>query len=49
MVGFAMVTGTGDLGFPICGPVVESADCFPSLGYGRPLFVGSGDHGYEAA
>jgi len=49
MVRFAAATGAGDLGFPICGFVVESAECFSTLGDGRPGFVGSGDTGHEAA
>ena len=49
MVGFAAGTGAGDLGFPVCGFVVESAECFSTLGDGRPGFVGSGDIGHEAA
>ena len=49
MVRFAAATGAGDLGFPICGFVVESAECFSTLGDGRPGFVSSGDIGHEAA
>ena len=49
MVRFAAATGAGDLGFPVCGFVVESAECFSTLGDGRPGFVGSGDIGDEAA
>lgn len=48
MVRFAAATGAGDLGFPICGFVVESAECFSTLGDGRPGFVGFGDIGHEA-
>ena len=49
MVGFAAAAGAGDLGFPVCGVVVKSAECFSALGDGRPGFVGSGDIGHEAA
>ena len=49
MVGFAAAAGAGNLGFPVCGFVVKSAECFSALGDGRPGFVGSGDIGYEAA
>jgi hypothetical protein len=48
MVRFAAATGAGDLGFPVCGFVIESAGCLSALGDGRPGFVGSGDIGYEA-
>ena len=49
MVGFAAAAGAGDLGCPICGFVVKSAECFSALGDGRPGFVGSWDIGHEAA
>ena len=49
MVGFAAAAGAGDLGFPICGFVVESAEGFSTLGDGRPGFIGSRDTGYQAA
>ena len=49
MVGFAAAAGAGNLGFPVCGFVVKSAECFSALGDGRPGFVGSGDIGHEAA
>ncbi len=49
MVGFAAAAGAGNLGFPVCGVVVKSAECFSALGDGRPGFVGSGDIGHEAA
>ena len=49
MVGFAAAAGAGDLGFPVCGFVVKSAECFSALGDGRPGFAGSGDIGHEAA
>ena len=49
MVGFAAAAGAGDLGFPVCGVVVKSAECFSALGDGRPGFVGSGDISHEAA
>jgi hypothetical protein len=49
MVGFAPETGAGYLGFPVCGFVVKSAECFSALGDGRPVLVGSGDIGHEAA
>jgi len=49
MVRFAAAAGAGDLGFPVCGFVVKSAECFSSLGDGRPGFAGSGDIGHEAA
>ena len=48
MVGFAAAAGAGDLGFPVCGYVVESAECFSALGDGRPGFVGPWDIGHEA-
>ena len=40
MVGFAPAAGAGDLRFPVCGSVVESAECFSAFGDGRPGFVG---------
>ena len=49
MVGFAAGAGAGDRGFPVCGVVVESAECFSAFGDGRPGFVGSGDISHEAA
>ncbi len=49
MVGFATGAGASDFGFPVCGLLVESADCVPALGDGRPGFIGSRDIGYEAA
>jgi hypothetical protein len=49
MVGLAAAAGAGDFGFPVCGFVVESAECFSALGDGRPGFVGPGDVGYKAA
>ena len=49
MVGFATVAGAGDLGFPVCGPVVKSAGCFSAFGDGRPGSVGSGDISHKAA
>lgn len=49
MIGFAAAAGAGDLGFPICGFIVKSAECPSALGDGRPRFVGSGDIGHEAA
>jgi len=49
IVGFAAAAGAGDLGFPVCGVVVELAECFSALGNGRPGFVGSGDIGHKAA
>jgi len=49
MVGFTVGAGTGDVGFPICGLFVESAESISALGDGRPGFVGSRDIGYEAA
>jgi len=49
MVGLAAAAGAGDFGFPVCGFVVESAECFSALGDGRPGFVGPGDIGYKAA
>ena len=49
MVGFATAAGAGDLGFPVCGFVVKSAECLSAFGDGRPGFVGSGDIGHEAA
>ncbi len=49
MVGFAAAAGTGDLGFPVGGFLVESAEGFSASGDGRPGFVGAGDIGHEAA
>ena len=49
MAGVAAAAGAGDLGFPVCGFVVKSAECFSCLGDGCPGFVGSGDIGHEAA
>ena len=49
MVGFAAAAGAGDLGFPVCGFVVKSAECFSALGDRRPGFAGPGDIGHEAA
>jgi len=49
MVGFAAAAGAGDLGFPVCGFVVKSAECFSALGDGCPGFDGPGDIGHEAA
>jgi hypothetical protein len=49
MVGFAAVAGPGDLGFPVCGLVIKSAECFSALGDSCPGLVGSRDIGYEAA
>jgi hypothetical protein len=48
MVRFAAATGAGDLGFPVCGFVVESAGCLSALGDGGPGFVGPRDIGHEA-
>jgi len=49
MAGVAAAAGAGNLGFPVCGFIVKSAECFSALGDGRPGFVGSGDIGHEAA
>ena len=49
MVGFAATAGAGDLGFPVCGFVVKSAECFSAPGDRRPGFAGFGDIGHEAA
>ena len=49
MVGFAAAAGAGDLGFPVRGFVVESAEGFAALGDGRPGFVGAWNVGHEAA
>lgn len=49
MVGFTVGAGAGDVGFPICGLFVESAESISSLGDRRPGFVSSGDMGHEAA
>ena len=49
IVGFTAGAGAGDLGFPVCGVVVESTECISTLGDGRPGLVGSGDIGHEAA
>jgi hypothetical protein len=49
MVGFAAAAGAGNLGSPVCGFVVKSAECFSALGDGRPGFAGSGDIGHNTA
>ena len=49
MVGFTVGAGAGDVGFPICGLFVESAERISALGDRRPGFVSSRDMGYEAA
>ena len=49
MVGFAQAAGASDLGYPVCGFVVESAECFSARGDGCPGFAGSGDIGHETA
>ena len=49
MVGFAAAAGASDLGFPVCGFVVKSAEGFSALGNGRPGFVTFGAIGHEAA
>ena len=49
MVGFAATAGAGNLSFPVCGFVVKPAECFSTLGDGRPGFPGSGNIGHEAA
>jgi hypothetical protein len=49
MVGFAAATGTGNLGFPVCSFVVESAESVSTLGDGCPGLVGSRDIDHEAA
>ena len=49
MVGFTVGAGAGDVGFPICGLFVESAERISALGDRRPGFVSSGDIGHEAA
>jgi hypothetical protein len=48
MIGLAAATGAGNLGLPVCGFVVESAECLSALGDSGPGFVGSGDIGHEA-
>ena len=48
MVGFAAATGASDLGFPVCGFVIESARCLSALGDSCPGCVGSWDTGHEA-
>ncbi len=49
MVGFAATTRTGDLGFPVCGLLIESAEGISTLGDGGPGLVGTGDIGHKAA
>jgi len=49
MVRFATVAGAGDLGFPVCGPVVNSAGCFSAFGDGGPGFGGSRDISHKTA
>jgi hypothetical protein len=49
MVGFAASAGACDLGFPVCGVIIESTECISTLGDGCPGLVGSWDIGYEAA
>ena len=49
MIGFAAGAGAGDVGFPICGLFVESAERIATLGDRRPGFVSSRDMGHETA
>jgi hypothetical protein len=49
MVGLAPGAGADDLGSPVCGLLVKSAECVPTLRNGRPGFIGSGDAGNGAA
>jgi len=49
MVGLAAAAGAGDIGFPVCGFVVESAGSVSTLGDGCPGFVGSRDIDHKAA
>ena len=49
MVGFTEGAGAGDVGFPICGLFVESAERISALGDRRPGFVSPRDMGHEAA
>jgi len=49
MVGFTVGAGAGDVGFPICGLLVESAERISTFGDRRPGFVGSRDMGHETA
>ena len=49
MIGFTVGARAGDVRFPICGFLVESAERISTLGDCRPGFVGSRDMGYEAA
>ncbi len=49
MVGFTVGTRAGDVGFPICGLLVESAERISALGDRRPGFVSSRNMGHETA
>ncbi len=49
MVGFTVGAGAGDVGFPICGLLVESAERISALGDRRPGFVSSRNMGHETA
>ena len=49
MVGFAAAAGTGDLGFPVGGFLVESAEGLSALRDGGPGFVSARNIGHEAA
>jgi hypothetical protein len=49
MVGFAVGTRAGDVGFPICGFLIESAERISTLGDRRPGFVSSRNMGHETA
>jgi hypothetical protein len=49
MVGFTVGAGAGDVGFPICGLFVESAERISALGDRRPGFASSRNMGHETA
>jgi hypothetical protein len=49
MVGFTVGTRAGDLGSPVCGFLVESAERISAFGDRRPGLVGSRDLGHKTA
>ncbi len=49
MIGFTVGARAGDVRFPICGLLVESAERISTLGDYRPGLVGSRDMGHETA
>lgn len=49
MIGFTVGARAGDVRFPICGLLVESAERISALGDRRPGFVSSRNMGHETA